>query len=378
MVDRYRVLLRAGRSLRVTWKYMSADTGSAVRLRVLRAGVCGTDLQILRGVRDDRAEILGHEGVAALMGNSPAAIGSEWEGGCAVLNPVNAADQDQILGHSYDGLFAEAVLAPAACVVPANARLPVDLGPLVEPVATVIYGLQLLEACRGLRTIGIWGGGTAAALTALIAGLNGFEAHVFHHRSERLSWLAGRGGLGRAEMHIVPADHRSYSQPCLDAAFICMPRQGAATALEQALSLVREDGWIDLFGGFGSGDMSPSLPGIDLGRIRRGNVSGRVMLGGIPVRRPGGRRVWLTGHRGSSSEQLRAAQQLLIAAPDYFGAMISDVISLDRATTFIPAMLSGKRPLEYLKVIIDPTMLNPVRNPDLTVTIAEVAGQACG
>ena len=191
---------------------------------------------------------------------------------------MNAVNQDQILGHSYDGLFGQAVLAPAACVIPADVRLPVDLGSLTEPAATVMYGWRLIEACGRLRTLGIWGGGTAAALAALIAGLNGVEAHVFHRRPERLSWLARRGALGSAETHVMPVGDRPDSRPRLDAAFICVPREGAVAALEQALRLVREDGWIDLFGGFKSGDMCSSLAGVDLGQIRRGNVGGVLGL----------------------------------------------------------------------------------------------------
>ena len=72
MVNRYRVLRRSGDSVRADWKHVSVSAEPGVWLRVLRAGICGTDLQILRGVRDDRAEILGHEGVVALMGSQQA------------------------------------------------------------------------------------------------------------------------------------------------------------------------------------------------------------------------------------------------------------------------------------------------------------------
>jgi 2-epi-valiolone-7-phosphate 1-reductase len=380
VVDRYRVLRRVDDSVRADWNHVPADAGPGIWLRVLRAGICGTDPQILRGVRDDQAKILGHEGVAALMGSqhvesSQMARGPRWDGGCAILNPVNAVDQDQILGHSYDGLFGQAVLAPAVSVIPADVRLPVDLGPLAEPVATIMYGWRLIETCGRLRTLGIWGGGTAAALAALIAGLNGVEAHVFHRRPERLSWLSRRGALGSAETHVLPGGDRQNSPPRLDAAFLCVPREGAAAALEQALRLVRDDGWIDLFGGFKGGDTCSCLPGVDLGQIRRGNVCGQVTLGGVPVRPDGTGRVWLTGHRGTSPGQLHAAQQLLIDSPGYFGPVISDVISLDRAVTFIPDMLCQERPIEYLKVIIDPTMPGSVRDPDLAFTIAEMDDQ---
>jgi threonine dehydrogenase-like Zn-dependent dehydrogenase len=371
VVNSYRVLRRVGNSVRADWNHAPADVGPGVWLRVLRAGICGTDLQILRGVRDDRAEILGHEGVVAVMGRQHPG-GLQATRGYAVLNPVNIANQDEILGHSYDGVFGQEVLAPVASVVPADVRLPIDLGPLAEPVATVMYGWRLIEGCGGLRTLGIWGGGTTAALAALIASLNGVEAHVFHGRPERLAWLSRRGALGTAETHVLAAGDHPDSRLRLDAALLCVPREGATAVLEQALSLIRDDGWIDLFGGFKSGDMSSSLLGVDLGHIRRGNVGGRVTLGGVAVHRPGAGRVWLTGHRGTSPGQLRAAQQLLIDSPEYFGAVISDVISLDRAETFIPDMLSRERPAEYLKVLIDPTMSGGVRDPDLAFRVGEI------
>ena len=137
----------------------------------------------------------GHEGVAALMGNSPVPAMMGGGRGVAVVESGECR-QPEISAIAMTACSLRQCWPPQRGWCTAARRASPLIGaPGQAAVATVITRLQLLQACSGLQSIGIWGSGTAAALTALIAGLNGFEAHVFHHRSERLSWLAGRGGL---------------------------------------------------------------------------------------------------------------------------------------------------------------------------------------
>src|SRR5262249_17508757 len=149
-----------------------------------------------------------------------------------IFNPVDGHDQDRILGHSYDGIFGDAALVPMGGTSPADSHLPVDLGPLVEPLATVMYGWELLSLRGKPAELGIWGGGSAAVLAALLAELNGARAHIFHRRPERLEWLAHRQALAAVSLHCLRDAPSVGSCPQLDAGIICVPRKYGVVALE--------------------------------------------------------------------------------------------------------------------------------------------------
>ena len=348
-----------------------AGDGAQV-VEMLRAGICGTDVQIARGVRGDRARILGHEGAGRLAA-SPGVPGRT-----VVPNPVNVHDQDSILGHSYDGIFRDrAALAPVAEGVPALVEaapgLPLDLAPLVEPLATTLYARTLLgEAAHG--SIGIWGGGATGMLHALLATREGTPAHVVHHGERDDDWV----GAGLPVASATPASSFSArrvraangGRP-LSAAVLCVPRWGAETALTQALSVLEPGGVIDLFGGFGAGDRHPDLPDVDLQAVRRSNVCGSVSEPLSAVTRDG-KPVRLTGHRGTSDAQLLEAQALILSDPAAFAAVVTHVVSLDTAARWLSARVRGRWPEPRVgKVVIDFGFEDErARRPDLGVTVA--------
>ena len=329
--------------------------------------MCGTDLQILRGLRSDVARVLGHEGVAEVLLDRPN-LSTRY----VIFNPVDAGNQDRILGHSDDGIFAQMILPSVGTLVPADPRLIVDLCPLIEPLSTVLYTWELLTLRQFPSEVGIWGGGTAAILAALITDLNGARCHIFHHRQKRLNWLRSRVSLRTAEWHCSSDPEVQRSRPFLDAAILATSRDGAGRALAQAVRLVRDDGILDLFGGFAVGDTSIDLPGLDLGSVRRANASGKVQIGSIHVRRHSGGYVWVTGHRGSSDRQLMKSQYLLIDHTERFRTLVTHVISLAHAVDFLPLLYAHTDSIDFLKVVIDPTLRTDSREPDLCITLRDV------
>jgi hypothetical protein len=70
--------------------------------------------------------------------------------------------------------------------------------------------------------------------------------------------------------------------------------------------------------------------------------------------------------------QLKSSQRMLIGNPSMFGTVISNVISLEKARTFIPGMLKISHGFEFLKVIIDTTMTESARDVDLTSTLGQL------
>lgn len=329
--------------------------------------MCGTDLQILRGLRSDVAQVLGHEGVAEVLVDNPGLSTRH-----VIFNPVDARNQDRILGHSEDGIFAQMALPTAGTLVPADPRLIVDLCPLVEPLSTVLYAWELLTLRQFPAEVGIWGGGTTAILAALIADLNGSRCHIFHRRQERLNWLRTRVPLRTAYWHCSSSTDIQRSEPFLDTAILATPRDGAGEALTQATRLVRDDGTLDLFGGFSPGDTSADFPGLDLGSLRRANVSGKVQSEGTRAQKKSGGYAWVTGHRGSSDRQLVKSQNLLIRHSRRFCTLVTHVISLEHAVEFLPRMYAQTDSIDFLKVVIDLTLHADSRQPDLCMTLGDV------
>ncbi|ANW22368.1 hypothetical protein [Streptomyces clavuligerus] len=346
-------------------------------LRILRAGVCGTDLQIHRRVRSDQARILGHEGVAEIRGEpgTPRRF--------ALFNPVDPTDQERILGHSYDGIFQRTYSADSAPgegpdLCPAAPELIADLAALTEPLATVLYGWDLVSAAGRIQTVAVWGAGTAGLLAALVAELHGCAVEVIHHRPARLEYVERRGLLHRSRLR-GPRRGVPAADGLFDAAFLCLPREAAGAGLAEAVGAVRADGVIDLFGGFGPGDTHERLPGCDLGSIRRGNVCGHPAAGAVrDTRSDDGKPLRLTGHRGTSPAHLERAQRLLLQEPERFGALVTHVVSLDGLETCLATMSAASGPStllgEYIKVVVDPTLDHAFsRSPDLTTPLGALS-----
>jgi threonine dehydrogenase-like Zn-dependent dehydrogenase len=345
---------------------------SPPRFRILRAGICGTDLQICRRVRPDGASILGHEGVAEQIGEP------DGRRRFVVFNPVDPVEQDAILGHSYDGVF-QRFFSPRPPRVPASltvaSDLVADLAVLIEPLAAVLYGWELVRQVSRPGTVAVFGAGSAALLAALVGELIGVRTIVVHRRLARLAFLREHKDFP-AERLVLPADLPPDS---VDAAFLCVPREGAAAALDVALSAVRSNGVIDLLGGFAPGDRHPDLGDLDLGGVRRQNVCGRPAPGTLVTSKH--RQIRLTGHRGTSLDHLAAAERLLLAHPRRFGALVTHVLSLEAAAGYLsrasaPADARGLSG-EPIKVVIDPTIAGgPGRAPDLTTTLEKIGGGA--
>lgn len=336
-------------------------------LTILRAGVCGTDLQIASRVRGDRAQILGHEALAATESAEP-----------VILNPVGVTDQDSILGHNYDGVFRQRCEVPhpdagGPTLVPAKPEMIADLAPLTEPLGAALYGRELVEGAIRPRTVGVWGGGFLGLACATLAGLRGADVVVVCSSDSRAAWIRSRLGL-RTE-----APSCSAGIGPLDAAFLCVPRTSAVEALGQAADLVRSDGAVDLVGGVPDGVTVGVSPGADAADVRRRNIRGVSSLpdGTARVRRADGRWLHLTGHRGTSDTHLLQAQELLAEHPERFGRMISHVVSLHRGVSMINRLCVDRSRVdadgeEIIKVVIDPGQSAERRDVDSGVSVGQL------
>ncbi|MCY3600532.1 MAG: alcohol dehydrogenase catalytic domain-containing protein [Gemmatimonadetes bacterium] len=135
------------------------EPGEAI-IRVSMAGICGTDLELLRGYRGFSG-IPGHEFVGRVEEGSP-----EWVGArvvaeinvtcrsrhaeplcrsCANGRPTHCLRREAIGIHGRDGAFAEWLRAPVSNLHRVPQALPDEVAVFAEPVAA---------ACRVLRQVG--------------------------------------------------------------------------------------------------------------------------------------------------------------------------------------------------------------------------------
>jgi len=330
-----------------------------VLVRVGRVGVCGTDLQILNGTRPDTARVLGHEGIGWVEqvgpGGPPLAAGSH-----VVFNPVNPARPFEVLGHSFDGLWQEKAIIPAAVVVPADPDLPADLGPLVEPLGTAVYGHELACAAAGRpEGVAVVGGGPVGLLYAIHARAAGAKRVVLIHPSPtRLAWAVAAGIVGAADAVLADATGPPVGVDA-DVVYLCTPRAGAVAGLRTALAVVRDGGCVDLVAGLPDGASAPAAwAGVDPNEVRRRNVCG-VTTGesSVAVRAGPGQTARITGHRGTAAAHLIAAMRVLASDPGAFRRLVTHVVPLGPdAAELVGRMSRGEPPAdggERVKVVIE-------------------------
>ncbi len=352
--------------MRIEWVPTKRPQAGEILVSPLLAGICGSDLDMMRGARPLGTRILGHEGVAQVV-----AVGPETPhfsvGQYVTFLPNNPADPEDTLGVNNEGLYQQYLLIPRAAVergmvVPFDTGIPLVCGPLLEPFATVMYGQHLMRQALKPETMVIVGAGPIGLLNALYAKAEGCSQVFLVGTSQaRLDWAVKRG--------IVEGSHALLNSPQLgdsllertggqgvDAAYLCTPRSATRSVLRQALRYVREDGCIDLTAGTDSHDAFPELPGVDLNGIKRTNVCGLGQEVNQYVSGEG-KRLWLTGHSGSSERYLQEAMKAMLKAPAYYARVISHIAPYQIAPRLFERLLAAKPEnvagTPCVKVIID-------------------------
>ncbi|MGX9571753.1 alcohol dehydrogenase catalytic domain-containing protein [Mesorhizobium sp. f-mel] len=282
--------------------------------RTLIVGVCGTDLQILRGVRDDPARILGHEGVAVVE-EVAAKADQRWLGTTIAVNPTPDWGTAE-LGHTLDGMMQQRFLVPArlrSLVVSSPAELAADLAILAEPLASVLTCGGILERVAESTRVLVVGRGTIGQLLRLA--------------------LRTACASVRDVVVIGTKEKAAIEYGKFDTVILCSSRQDVAAALSIGLNALCDGGILHLFGGLPSEGRDPRLPGVNLSEVRARNTGGRV---GWPVAEQcqttiGHKRISITGHRGSSNAMLTRAMLDLSARPDIYRPLLTIVTDPEEA-----------------------------------------------
>ncbi|HEY7093855.1 MAG TPA: zinc-binding dehydrogenase, partial [Ktedonobacterales bacterium] len=233
---------------------------------------------------------------------------------------------------------------------------------LIEPFATVLYGQRLLEQIGSPKSVVIVGAGPIGLLNALYARKQGCAQIFLVDTSQaRLDWavqrgiVAGEQALLNSPQLVETLLERTAGQG-VDAAYLCTPRSATRAVLRQALRFVREDGGISLTAGADSSEELAELPGVDLDAIRRANVCGLRQEVRACVTREG-KKVWLTGHSGASTEFLQEAMRLMVEDSASYARVISHVVSYRAAPGVFARLLAANsqdiKGEPGVKVIID-------------------------
>lgn len=307
--------------------------------------LCGTDLQMLRGIRDDPSPVIGHEGacrVTAVGAGAAVAVGDR-----VTVNPTHPADPKFLLGHNVPGLFQQRVLIAASAVsagliVPIPRSLDSATATLIEPVAVIDYALACLRrGSRGSARLVVVGDGLIGNLAALRSRDDpSWSSVVLVHTSE-----AGRAWSSA----ILPegVDHvDDVSQaPATDTpsvVLIATHRDRTIPAVEDSLrALGTQATAVHLIGGVPSPALTSMVPGVDFAGVRSANTGGPWPPSSVIREANAGGNVRFTGNRGVTSEALGASARALTGSADSYAALLTHPADIHRGAEIMNEMVSS-------------------------------------
>lgn len=221
------------------WPEPKVPTGST-RVRVTQAGICETDLQLVKGYMGF-AGVLGHEFVG--IAESGAFAGKRVVGeincvcgacGFCERELGNHCPNRTVIGIlNHDGAFAESLVVPEANLHPVPDDMSNDLATLVEPVAAALQIPDQMEVGSGQRAI-VLGDGRLGNLCAQVLRSVGCPVLVVGKHATKLARFE-RLNIETCLLDDAPSDRLA------DVVVDCT---GSDSGLGLALSLVRPRGTV--------------------------------------------------------------------------------------------------------------------------------------
>lgn len=341
-------------------------------VRIAFAGICGTDLQMLRGERGCEPGVLGHECVGRVI-----EVGSDVTGvrvgQVVAVNPNQPDNEHDKIGHNLPGVLREHVvwdghLAERGQLI----RLP-GAGRaewvLLEPLSCAVRSLRLAPRIRRVLVIGA---GVSGLLHVLLARHWGAEQVLLANRGpDRLHIAVERGLVPAADCLPANADlptlvRQASGGAGVDAVIVSVASGAGTSIVERIWPALADGASVHLYGGFLPRDVlhTPDGAAVAVHPIRCGRAH--------PVQLPDGRNCVLVGSRGASDEDFQTAVDL--AAPDRAGIerldgaaghagrpaldlapLISHVVSLDAAPDVLAELAATGRVAgePALRVVVD-------------------------
>eukprot|EP00913_Durusdinium_trenchii_P023437 g22015.t1 len=213
-----------------------------VRVRVLRAGVCETDLQLVQGYMDFQG-VLGHEfvGIAETGDYAGRRVVGEINCSCGQCEfcfsgQRNHCPHRSVLGIlNHDGAFAEYVTVPEVNLHHVPDTLSTDVAVFTEPLAAALRIPQQIPLGTGRRIV-VLGDGRLGNLCAQVLHARGHEVSVVGKHPEKLELLKQRGIATLFREDAAPERTADLVVDCT----------GSPTGLPEALPWVKPSGVIVL------------------------------------------------------------------------------------------------------------------------------------
>jgi threonine dehydrogenase-like Zn-dependent dehydrogenase len=301
-------------------------------LRVAFAGICATDLQILRGERGCEPRVPGHECVGEVVEAGDGLAGLTEAGDVVALNPNRPDDEHGKLGHDEPGVFRDVFVGDLGLLTRGQAiRLPAagrSEWVLLEMLAGVVRAQRALGDLAG-RSVLIIGAGVAGLQHALLARACGAATVLMANRTPaRLNDAARRGIIASAGMlpwgpELAARAVARTGGKGADAAVIAVSGAAGPEALPWVWPALAPGAAVHLFGGFPSGSRLRLGAGESLDASALRSRHGQRL-----VTSPSQRPVLLCGSRGGRREDFLAARDLCAADRLDLAPLVSHVISL--------------------------------------------------
>jgi threonine dehydrogenase-like Zn-dependent dehydrogenase len=168
-------------------------------IRVMLAGICSTDLELVKGYAGGFRGVLGHEfvGVVEAVGSAEAAewIGRRVVGGinlgcrrCAVClgeGPEHCPNRTTLGIHNKDGVFADYVTLPVVNLLPVPDNVADEEAVFTEPLAAALRIREQI-AVRPAARAAVVGPGRLGLLVAQVLALAGTDVIVLGRRAASL------------------------------------------------------------------------------------------------------------------------------------------------------------------------------------------------
>nr|WP_296775495.1 alcohol dehydrogenase catalytic domain-containing protein [Rhodococcus sp. (in: high G+C Gram-positive bacteria)] len=341
----HRAIVRRGSRSSVEERRTPAPGAGELLIAPEKVSLCGTDIQIVRGDRDDPSSIVGHEGAARVVGVGDG-VSDFVIGDRVVVNPTHPHDSSFLLGHNVEGLFQQRVVIGASAVAGGLVSLlPPGLSSaratLVEPYAVVRYALSCLSR-ESPQTLLIFGDGLIGNLAAALAPSVLFPTVkiVMVHRTEL-------GAKWTAEFLPTVTNARAEDPWERDvtgsvAVLVATHRSGTVSSIDAAVKRLGDNVVaVHPIGGVPAKATSDLLPGVDIAGVRQANTGG-PMPPAVTTFSRGGLRVALTGNRGVTNDQLTSAAAALTESGRSLDALLTHQLDIDEGTAVMNTICENR------------------------------------
>jgi len=244
------VLGADGLRLRHDFPVPQPPPGEAL-LRVRLAGVCATDIELMRGYKGGFMGVLGHEFVGEVVAapDDPAWVGRRVVGeinvGCGecflcrrgISKHCRQRTSLGIIGRN--GVFADYTTLPIANLHELPAGLADELAVFTEPLAAAFEMLEQVPFRAGQRVY-VLGDGRLGLLCSLVLACTGCDLTAIGRHPAKLALLAERG------LHTVVATPENLAALSRTPADIVVEATGTQDGFGDALRLVRPLGTLVL------------------------------------------------------------------------------------------------------------------------------------